>query len=442
MSALTDPSPNFTVNPQTPTRQLRHQSSLEHIFQFTLSSPQPTRADRDEAFFLYNQILDDCQTAGLHLDTGKIDRDGNHATVQLHNLFRALVEFSPKDVGRLNIVRLVLHGLFLSSKTTPEDRSLTAILPLVRTWLRASEDQRQPIYRMLEMIARDFVLGFFVPLTAQASCTPHISGLLSSQDRFGAASTQGTPHRLSDLREACLLRDGHRCVVSGHLDKAEHMLKRRRGRHQPGTFGVSTQAAHIIPHSLNSVKSSGDRLSDTKSFVWQILNMFDTGVSAELEGSRIDTPANAMIMATELHEEFGLLRCYFEELAPNTYAFRRTRDAAFLSPAADPKAEQITFLNHEPEGTGWADLPSARLLKLHAACCKMMEMAGAAEYVELVMRDLEGLEREGTLAGDGSTDIGMVLRMKGLWSGFGTEDEEEEPGKGWNAIVIPGLVHV
>lgn len=154
--------------------------------------------------------------------------------------------------------------------------------------------------------------------------------------------------------------------------------------------------------------------------------MFDTGISSELEGSRIDAPSNAMILAAELHQQFGQLQCYLDEVAPDTYTFRRTKHAATLAPSADPKAERITFVNHEPVGTRWADLPSARLLKLHAACCKMMEMAGAAEYVEYVVRDLERLELEGTLAGDGSSDIGMVLRMKGLWSGFGDDDEEEK----------------
>lgn len=222
--------------------------------------------------------------------------------------------------------------------------------------------------------------------------------------------------------------------MSGHLDTVAHTLARKRGQHVPGSFGMQTQAAHIIPHSLNSVKSPGDQLPHTKAFVWQILNMFDTGVSTELEGSRIDTPSNAIILANDLHQQFGQLQCYFEEVAPNTYTFCRTRHAAILPPILDPMAERISFENHEPAGTRWADLPSARLLRLHAACCKMMDMAGAAEYVEFVIRDLERLELDGTLANDGSSDIGMVLRMKGLWSGFGLVDGD------MRAAAVPGLI--
>lgn len=71
----------------------------------------------------------------------------------------------------------------------------------------------------------------------------------------------------------------------------------------------------------------------------------------------------------------------------------------------------------------------------------MMDMAGAAEYVEYVIRDLERLELDGTLANDGSSDIGMVLRMKGLWSGFGLVDGEHGGGCGaWadSAVEICG----
>lgn len=50
----------------------------------------------------------------------------------------------------------------------------------------------------------------------------------------------------------------------------------------------------------------------------------------------------------------------------------------------------------------------------------MMEMAGAAEYVDTVLDDMERLQEEGTLAENGSSEIGMLLRMKGFgcWEGY------------------------
>lgn len=441
MSRQHDPPPSFAVDPQTPTRTLRHQSSLEHVFNFTLSSPPPTRKQADEAHFLYNQIMHDCEEAGLFLVTGGVrddgdldededddddgDRDGDK--VYLHNLFRALIEFCPTDSGRLNIVRMILHGLFSSGNVSPAERSLLAVLPLAHIWLTLNEDERQPIYRILETVATDFLVGFFVPLTAQASTTPNLSGLITPPAAAAnIATTQGTPHRLRSLRNTCLARDGYRCVISGHLDLEVHNRRSRRRRvAPPGDFGVQTQAAHIIPHALNSVHATNEALSPSKTFVWQILNMFDPGISDELEGARIDAPANAMILATELHHEFGKLRCYLDEVAPGTYVFRRTRFASALSPAANPKAERITFRNHEPHGTRWADLPSARLLRLHAACCKMMEMAAVADYVAAVVDDLDRLQEEGTLAADGTSDVGMLLFSKGVGGWESTREVDD-----------------
>lgn len=63
----------------------------------------------------------------------------------------------------------------------------------------------------------------------------------------------------------------------------------------------------------------------------------------------------------------------------------------------------------------WADQPSQRVQKLHAACCKMMEFAGNLEYVESLMDDLDDMEMQGTLANYGRSDVSMLLRMKGVW---------------------------
>lgn len=153
--------------------------------------------------------------------------------------------------------------------------------------------------------------------------------------------------------------------------------------------------------------------------------MFDPGISRVLEGSLIDSPANAMLLTSELHDEFGKLRCYMQEVPGrvNTYVIKTTRGATPLSAGYGPRV-QVTLANHEAAGTQAAELPLPRLLKLHAACCKMMEMAAAADYVETLLDDIEELMAEGTLAQDGSSDFGMLLRMKGLW-GFESEVIED-----------------
>lgn len=421
------PPATFSVNPQTPNRTLRHRSSLEHVFHFTLATPQPSREQAAEAHFLYHQIMNDCEAAELFLPIpNSPDGEEPLAKVYLHDLFRALHRFCPTVVGRLNLVRMILHGLFSPNATGEDDRLLDSILPLAHKWLDAGIPERERIHSTLLVIARDFIDGFFIPLTAQSSCTHNLSNILTPPIGSNVSPLQGTPVRLGTLRHLCLLRDANRCVVSGHLDSHAYQQARKLGhRHPRGTYTVVAQAAHIIPHSLNSVASPGASLPHTKSFVWQILNMFQPGTSMQLEGALIDTPANALMLATEIHNEFGRLRCYFEMIpgSAHTYEFKTTRDAVPLLPGLYPASGCVMFRNHEPEGKQLADLPCPKLLGLHAACCKMMEMAGAAEYVDAVLDDMERMQEEGTLAENGSSDIGMLLRMKGLgcWEGYGEQ---------------------
>jgi hypothetical protein len=78
----------------------------------------------------------------------------------------------------------------------------------------------------------------------------------------------GTTQRLSNLRQDCLIRDGHRCVISHQFDyrEAANRLKRdgdnakdddgrmlKHDRERPEYLEV----AHILPHSLMSLAASG-----------------------------------------------------------------------------------------------------------------------------------------------------------------------------------------
>ena len=75
----------------------------------------------------------------------------------------------------------------------------------------------------------------------------------------------------------------------------------------------------------------------------------------------------------------------------------------------DPR---VQFTVHDTDLVGFPrpaaenlSLPSPRYLELHAACCKVAHMSGAAEYLDKVVRDLESL---GVLSEDsdgGSADV-------------------------------------
>lgn len=157
------------------------------------------------------------------------------------------------------------------------------------------------------------------------------------------------------------------------------------------------------------------------------MNMFDPGISRIPEGTAIDSPANAFVLLPELHQRFGRLECYLEEVDENTYSFKHTARSVQIEAFYEPRAPRLVFANHEPEGTPRSPLPSSRLLKFHRACCLILAMSGVAEYVERLLDDTEELILKGVLAADGNSDLGLVLRLKGLCS----EDEEEEMLTEW-----------
>lgn len=110
---------------------------------------------------------------------------------------------------------------------------------------------------------------------------------------------------------------------------------------------------------------------------------------------------------------------FFEEVlgSPNTYDFHTTAGAApFMPGFYPPSGVCVTFRNHEPEGRSTV---SAAV----EATCGVLEMAGAADYVQCVLDDLSTMERQGTLAGNGSSGVEMLFRLKGLggWSGYQDE---------------------
>ena len=57
--------------------------------------------------------------------------------------------------------------------------------------------------------------------------------------------------------------------------------------------------------------------------------------------------------------------------------------------------EEVQFVAHEH-----LPLPNPKHLRIHAACCRVAHMSGAADYFDEVLHDMEDV---GVLTGDGSS---------------------------------------
>lgn len=144
--------------------------------------------------------------------------------------------------------------------------------------------------------------------------------------------------------------------------------------------------------------------------------MFNPGISSSLEDPFIDTPSNAVLLLSELHNRFGALEAYVEELLACSDLARVYRfvfaDGYNDLPDLVRVKGRIKCVQHEPVGTVRSELPSRRLLALQRACALILNMSGAAEYVERMLDDAEMLMQRGTLAADGMSGIAVFMRMK------------------------------
>lgn len=177
------------------------------------------------------------------------------------------------------------------------------------------------------------------------------------------------------------------------------------------------------------------------------MNMFDMGLSSKLEAYKINTPMNAMLMDRALCQSFGKLQWYLQEVpvsvSPMIFSFFFPPSLSnFLLPPPSQGTintysfhtfpryrlnirlpfEHITFTNHE--GTGPAsDLPSPRLLRFHRLCCLILNMSGAAQYVEHLLCENARLLEQGVLSTDGRSNIDLVMSMNAYYKVFPFQNE-------------------
>ncbi|KAK0730878.1 hypothetical protein B0H67DRAFT_653351 [Lasiosphaeris hirsuta] len=257
--------------------------------------------------------------------------------------------------------------------------------------------------------------NFFLPLRASSNKTPQPSPghhaalqyILSQEEQQYMQDFVGTPERLSALREACLPRDRHRCVVSRAFNKAEAITRFRDqgpavdndGDPLFGNTYAHVEVAHIIPYGLT--KSGDGMLDEPKQSAIIILNMFDLGVVHLIEGTDINRPYNGITLSLEMHKSFGQYDIFFDRVPdspPHTY-----RISTFLPPGL----EDLLPITRNLFSHSTIDPPSERLLGLHRAVAYILHLSGAGDYINKILRDME----DGVVRGDGSTELGVLVDL-------------------------------
>jgi hypothetical protein len=234
------------------------------------------------------------------------------------------------------------------------------------------------------------------------------------------------------VRIQALERDGFRCVVTGKYDlKASMNISEQEVIAAGGA--VNTECAHIVPDSTyfdvsntptgSSVKvkcymdyftATTELILTQKEYsasVLAVLKRFGYNVES-LNGPKVHSLFNVMTMERNVHDWFDRLDVWFEETVsvmlvshilyvlikcPET---KKVANCYNVKTATDrlQAPKQVTFTSSDP--TKYPDLPSPKLLALHAACAKVAHLSGADEHIDSLDHDMDHL---GVLAFDGSS---------------------------------------
>ena len=116
--------------------------------------------------------------------------------------------------------------------------------------------------------------------------------------------------------------------------------------------------------------------------------MFDPGIIHLIDRPKIGSPMNALTLTLDYHRQFGEFKIYFEHTGTrHQYRIDSTERSPFLRDPLLPVTQSFTLNPHRT-----IDPPSPRILGVHRAIGLIMNLSGAGEYIERVLRDMEELD--------------------------------------------------
>jgi len=125
----------------------------------------------------------------------------------------------------------------------------------------------------------------------------------------------------------------------------------------------------------------------------------------ELDGSKIHRLANIVTLDHFLHTQFDRLALWLEADDTQRHVYR-------ICPTDDDiirgLPNVVTFVSYHAN----LELPDPRYIKMHAACCRVAHMSGAAGYMDDIVDDLDKGQTK-VLSEDGSGNTLLEFALLG-----------------------------
>ncbi|KAL4915138.1 hypothetical protein BDW62DRAFT_189342 [Aspergillus aurantiobrunneus] len=247
------------------------------------------------------------------------------------------------------------------------------------------------------------------------------------------------------IRDNCLARDGHRCVVSGAWSS-------KYDKRPPDSIDVPLEAAHITPLAWEWLIAQAQTQAQTQSQnqdqenstatstitderyrnaeIWKNLNRYlkfpDSRSRLRFPSSSIiKQEDNVLMMAEGLRPQFEMFHFILEATkTPNRYRVREFQTFPRIYLNHLPPDRVVTLKSHD----GRYPVPSPQLLAIHAAIGNILHLSSRGVEIEELKQKLAAYTKEG-LAGDGSTKVGDLLSVSKLAMLISSGMDERGPEK-------------
>ncbi|EKM48318.1 uncharacterized protein PHACADRAFT_155185 [Phanerochaete carnosa HHB-10118-sp] len=179
-------------------------------------------------------------------------------------------------------------------------------------------------------------------------------------------------------KSLALMRDNYRCMLTGRIDimAALHVEALSRELNDDRTQLEATRCAYIFPEFLAADADSDAERQDIAK-VWDVIKGFGySKIQGELKGLQVHSLRNILTLEVTMHSLFEDPKLWFVPTeTPNRYVVEASMPGLFEC-GMIPRT--IEFKTTESD----LELPSGEYLNIHATCCRVYHLSGAAEYFD------------------------------------------------------------
>ncbi|KAF5310808.1 hypothetical protein D9619_008046 [Psilocybe cf. subviscida] len=225
-------------------------------------------------------------------------------------------------------------------------------------------------------------------------------------DTFGG-TLDVVPESHAKAKELALIRDDHRCIVTGKRDRIavtsdpKLIAKFTSGELSVDSDMAETQCAHIFSESSNW------NISDVATDMWITMRCFGYELLPdELSGANVNRLENVMTLTADMRSMFDSFSIWFvPTVSPHTYKIETIPSHAIYAARYGPT---VTFRTTDDK----LPCPSPTYLKIHAACAQVAHLSGASKWANELGNNLDKYFRK-TLANNGTS---APLLCNALWA--------------------------